>query len=198
MIKRLFDLIIALPLLLLVSPILIIIAFLIKLNSKGPVFYLQQRVGFKGKDFFIYKFRTMRIGADKLGLLTVGGRDPRVTTVGYFLRKYKLDELPQLINVVNGSMSLVGPRPEVRKYVNLYSSEQKNVLLAKPGITDYASIEYADENNLLAASSDPEKTYIDEIMPAKLKLNMKYIAEQGVFTDVKIIFLTVQRIIRGH
>jgi lipopolysaccharide/colanic/teichoic acid biosynthesis glycosyltransferase len=198
MIKRLFDLIIALPLLLLVSPILIIIAFLIKLNSKGPVFYLQQRVGFKGKDFFIYKFRTMRIGADKLGLLTVGGRDPRVTTVGYFLRKYKLDELPQLINVVNGSMSLVGPRPEVRKYVNLYSSEQKNVLLAKPGITDYASIEYADENNLLAASSDPEKTYIDEIMPAKLKLNMKYIAEQGVITDVKIIFLTVLRIIRGH
>lgn len=198
MIKRLFDLIIALPLLLLVSPILIIIAFLIKLNSKGPVFYLQQRVGFKGKDFFIYKFRTMRIGADKLGLLTVGGRDPRVTTVGYFLRKYKLDELPQLINVVNGSMSLVGPRPEVRKYVNLYSVEQKNVLLAKPGITDYASIEYADENNLLAASSDPEKTYIDEIMPAKLKLNMKYIAEQGVITDVKIIFLTVQRIIRGH
>jgi len=198
MIKRLFDLIIALPLLLLVSPILIIIAFLIKLNSKGPVFYLQQRVGFKGKDFFIYKFRTMRIGADKLGLLTVGGRDPRVTTVGYFLRKYKLDELPQLINVVNGSMSLVGPRPEVRKYVNLYSAEQKNVLLAKPGITDYASIEYADENNLLAASSDPEKTYIDEIMPAKLKLNMKYIAEQGVITDVKIIFLTVQRIIRGH
>jgi lipopolysaccharide/colanic/teichoic acid biosynthesis glycosyltransferase len=198
MIKRLFDLIIALPFLLLVSPILIIIAVLIKLNSKGPVFYLQQRVGFMGNDFFIYKFRTMRIGADKLGLLTVGGRDPRVTTVGYFLRKYKLDELPQLINVVNGSMSLVGPRPEVRKYVDMYSSEQKNVLLAKPGITDYASIEYADENNLLAASSDPEKTYIDEIMPAKLKLNMKYIAEQGVFTDVKIIFLTVQRIIRGH
>jgi lipopolysaccharide/colanic/teichoic acid biosynthesis glycosyltransferase len=198
MIKRLFDLVIALPLLMLVSPILLVIAVLIKLNSKGPIFYLQQRVGLNGADFFIYKFRTMRIGADKLGLLTVGGRDPRVTSVGYFLRKYKLDELPQLINVVNGSMSLVGPRPEVRKYVDMYNSEQRKVLNAKPGITDYASIEYADENNLLASSENPERTYIDEIMPAKLKLNMKYIAEQGVITDIKIIFSTVIRVIRGH
>jgi lipopolysaccharide/colanic/teichoic acid biosynthesis glycosyltransferase len=198
MIKRLFDLVIALPLLMLVSPILLVIAVLIKLNSKGPIFYLQQRVGLNGADFFIYKFRTMRIGADKLGLLTVGGRDPRVTSVGYFLRKYKLDELPQLINVVNGSMSLVGPRPEVRKYVDMYNSEQRKVLNAKPGITDYASIEYADENNLLASSENPERTYIDEIMPAKLKLNMKYIAEQGVITDIKIIFSTVMRVIRGH
>jgi lipopolysaccharide/colanic/teichoic acid biosynthesis glycosyltransferase len=198
MIKRLFDLVIALPLLLLVSPILLVIGILIKLNSNGPIFYLQQRVGLNGSDFFIYKFRTMRIGADKLGLLTVGGRDPRVTTVGYFLRKYKLDELPQLINVVNGTMSLVGPRPEVRKYVDMYNSEQRKVLNAKPGITDYASIEYADENNLLAASSDPERTYIDEIMPAKLKLNMKYISEQGVVTDIKIIFSTIMRVIRGH
>lgn len=198
MIKRLFDLIIALPLLILVSPLLLIIGILIKLNSNGPIFYLQQRVGYKGVDFHIFKFRTMRIGSDKLGLLTVGGRDPRVTSVGYILRKYKLDELPQLINVVNGSMSLVGPRPEVRKYVDMYSSEQRNVLNAKPGITDYASIEYADENNLLAASADPEKTYIEEIMPAKLKLNMKYISEQGVITDLKIIFSTVIRIIRGH
>jgi lipopolysaccharide/colanic/teichoic acid biosynthesis glycosyltransferase len=182
----------------LVSPILLVIAVLIKLNSKGPIFYLQQRVGLNGADFFIYKFRTMRIGADKLGLLTVGGRDPRVTSVGYFLRKYKLDELPQLINVVNGSMSLVGPRPEVRKYVDMYNSEQRKVLNAKPGITDYASIEYADENNLLASSENPERTYIDEIMPAKLKLNMKYIAEQGVITDIKIIFSTVIRVIRGH
>ncbi len=198
MIKRLFDLVIVLPLLLLVSPILLVIGILIKLNSNGPIFYLQQRVGINGSDFFIYKFRTMRIGADKLGLLTVGGRDPRVTSVGYFLRKYKLDELPQLINVVNGTMSLVGPRPEVRKYVDMYNSEQRKVLNAKPGITDYASIEYADENNLLAASSDPERTYIDEIMPAKLKLNMKYISEQGVVTDIKIIFSTIMRVIRGH
>ncbi|HOS47733.1 MAG TPA: sugar transferase [Bacteroidia bacterium] len=196
--KRLFDLVIALPLLILVSPILLVIAVLIKLNSKGPIFFLQQRVGLNGADFFIYKFRTMQIGADKMGLLTVGGRDPRVTSVGYFLRKYKLDELPQLINVVNGTMSLVGPRPEVRKYVDLYNSDQRMVLNAKPGITDYASIEYADENNLLASSENPERTYIDEIMPAKLKLNMKYIAEQGVITDIKIIFSTVMRVIRGH
>jgi len=198
MIKRLFDLVIALPLLILVSPILLVIAVLIKLNSKGPIFFLQQRVGLNGADFFIYKFRTMQIGADKMGLLTVGGRDPRVTSVGYFLRKYKLDELPQLINVVNGTMSLVGRRPEVRKYVDLYNSDQRMVLNAKPGITDYASIEYADENNLLASSENPERTYIDEIMPAKLKLNMKYIAEQGVITDIKIIFSTVMRVIRGH
>jgi lipopolysaccharide/colanic/teichoic acid biosynthesis glycosyltransferase len=198
MIKRLFDLVIALPLLILVSPILLVIGILIKLNSRGPIFYLQQRVGLNGSDFSIYKFRTMRIGADKLGLLTVGGRDPRVTSVGYLLRKYKLDELPQLINVVNGTMSLVGPRPEVRKYVDMYNTEQRKVLNAKPGITDYASIEYADENNLLAASSDPERTYIDEIMPAKLSLNMKYISEQGIDTDLKIIFSTLIRIIRGH
>ncbi len=196
--KRLFDLVIALPLLILVSPLLLLIGFLIKLNSNGSVFYLQQRVGWRDVDFFIYKFRTMRMGSDKSGLLTVGRRDPRVTSVGYFLRKYKLDELPQLINVVTGSMSLVGPRPEVRKYVHLYSLEQRNVLNAKPGITDYASIEYADENNILAASADPEQTYINEIMPAKLKLNMKYISEQGILTDIKIILYTVRRIIRGH
>ncbi len=196
--KRLFDLVIALPLLILVSPLLLLIGFLIKLNSNGSVFYLQQRVGWRDVDFFIYKFRTMRMGSDKSGLLTVGRRDPRVTSVGYFLRKYKLDELPQLINVVNGTMSLVGPRPEVRKYVHLYSLEQRNVLNAKPGITDYASIEYADENNILAASADPEQTYINEIMPAKLKLNMKYISEQGILTDIKIILYTVRRIIRGH
>lgn len=198
MIKRLFDLVFALPLLILLSPFLVVIGILIKVNSHGPIFYLQQRVGYKNHDFFIYKFRTMQIGADKLGLLTVGGRDPRVTSVGYFLRKYKLDELPQLINVVNGTMSLVGPRPEVKKYVHLYSLEQRNVLNAKPGITDYASIEYADENTILAASADPEQTYINEIMPAKLKLNMKYISEQGIITDFKIILFTVRRIIRGH
>lgn len=198
MIKRLFDLVIALPLLILVSPVLLIIGILIKLNSKGPIFYLQQRVGLNGSDFFIYKFRTMRTGADKMGLLTVGGRDPRVTSVGYFLRKYKLDEIPQLINVVNGTMSLVGPRPEVRKYVQLYNVEQRKVLNVKPGITDYASIEYADENNLLATSPNPERTYIEEIMPAKLNLNMKYIEEQGVITDIKIIFSTIARIILGR
>ena len=137
----------------------------------------------------------MQSGSDKKGLLTVGGRDPRITSTGYFLRKYKLDELPQLLNVFFGSMSLVGPRPEVRKYVELYTDDQKKVLLVKPGITDYASLEYFNENDLLAKSTNPEQTYITEVMPAKLALNKKYIKEVGLITDLKIIFLTLQRIV---
>jgi lipopolysaccharide/colanic/teichoic acid biosynthesis glycosyltransferase len=195
MIKRLFDLMITIPMLLLVSPFFLIIALLIKLGSKGPVFYMQTRVGLNSRDFKIFKFRTMQMNADKAGLLTVGGRDPRVTPVGYFLRKYKLDELPQLLNVLFGSMSLVGPRPEVRKYVDLYNAAQLKVLSVKPGITDYASIEYSEENELLAKSNDPERTYIDEIMPAKLLLNQKYIAEKSLTTDIKIIWLTFKKII---
>jgi lipopolysaccharide/colanic/teichoic acid biosynthesis glycosyltransferase len=195
MLKRLFDLMITIPMLLLVSPFFLIIALLIKLGSKGPVFYMQTRVGINSRDFKIFKFRTMHINADKAGLLTVGGRDPRVTPIGYFLRKYKLDELPQLLNVLFGSMSLVGPRPEVRKYVDLYNVEQQKVLSVKPGITDYASIEYSEENELLAKSNDPERTYIDEIMPAKLLLNQKYIAEKSLTTDIKIIWLTFKKII---
>lgn len=195
MIKRLFDLMITIPMLLLVSPFFLIIALLIKLGSKGPVFYMQTRVGLNSRDFKIFKFRTMQMNADKAGLLTVGGRDPRVTPIGYFLRKYKLDELPQLLNVLFGSMSLVGPRPEVRKYVDLYNVEQQKVLSVKPGITDYASIEYSEENELLAKSNDPERTYIDEIMPAKLLLNQKYIAEKSLTTDIKIIWLTFKKII---
>lgn len=132
--------------------------------------------------------------ADRKGLLTVGGRDPRVTRSGYFLRKYKLDELPQLINVLKGEMSLVGPRPEVRKYVDMYNQEQLQVFNVKPGITDFAAIAYADENELLSKSSDAERTYIDEIMPAKLKLNLKYVAEQGFNTDMKILFKTFTRV----
>jgi lipopolysaccharide/colanic/teichoic acid biosynthesis glycosyltransferase len=195
MIKRLFDLMITLPMLLLVSPFFLIIALLIKIGSNGPVFYKQVRVGLNNRDFKIFKFRTMHINADKAGLLTVGGRDPRVTPIGFFLRKYKLDELPQLLNVLLGSMSLVGPRPEVRKYVDLYNAEQQKVLSVKPGITDYASIEYSEENDLLAKSSDPEKTYIEEIMPAKLLLNQKYIAEKSIITDIKIIWMTAIKII---
>ena len=195
MLKRLFDLMITLPMLLLVSPFFLIIALLIKLGSNGPVFYMQTRVGLNNRDFKIFKFRTMHINADKAGLLTVGGRDPRVTPIGFFLRKYKLDELPQLLNVLFGSMSLVGPRPEVRKYVDLYNAEQQKVLSVKPGITDYASIEYSEENDLLAKSSDPEKTYIEEIMPAKLLLNQKYIAEKSIITDLKIIWMTAAKII---
>jgi lipopolysaccharide/colanic/teichoic acid biosynthesis glycosyltransferase len=195
MVKRLFYLMINIPMLLLVSPFFLIIALLIKLGSKGPVFYMQTRVGLNSRDFKIFKFRTMQMNADKAGLLTVGGRDPRVTPIGYFLRKYKLDELPQLLNVLFGSMSLVGPRPEVRKYVDLYNVEQQKVLSVKPGITDYASIEYSEENELLAKSNDPERTYIDEIMPAKLLLNQKYIAEKSLTTDIKIIWLTFKKII---
>lgn len=161
-----------------------------------PLFYLQTRVGKKGKDFKLFKFRTMHLDADKKGLLTVGGRDPRVTSIGYYLRKYKLDELPQLFNVLFGTMSLVGPRPEVRKYVDLYTKEQQQVLSVKPGITDFASLEYINENDLLAKSNNPEKTYIEEIMPAKLALNMKYIQQQSILVDFKIILNTIFKIIK--
>ncbi|MCC6180697.1 MAG: sugar transferase [Bacteroidia bacterium] len=195
MLKRLFDIIASLFGLLILSPLFILIALLIVLGSGFPVFYLQIRVGKNNQDFKLFKFRTMRKDSDKKGLLTVGGRDPRVTSIGYYLRKFKLDELPQLFNVIIGTMSLVGPRPEVRKYVNLYTTEQQKVLKAKPGITDYASIEYFSENELLAQSNNPEKTYIEEIMPAKLKLNQRYINEQGILTDIKIILKTIAKII---
>lgn len=193
--KRLFDIVCSFTGLLLLSPLLILISLCVGLGSRGGVFYRQTRVGKNGVDFKLFKFRTMHTGADKKGLLTVGGRDPRITAAGYYLRRYKLDELPQLFNVLSGSMSLVGPRPEVRKYVELYNAEQKKVLLVKPGITDYASLEYFSENELLAASSDPEKTYIEEVMPAKLALNRQYISEAGLLTDLKIILRTLKRIV---
>jgi lipopolysaccharide/colanic/teichoic acid biosynthesis glycosyltransferase len=194
MLKRLFDIFFSLLGLIILFPFFIIIAAFVGLTSNGGVFYLQSRVGKNGKDFKLFKFRTMYTDADKKGLLTVGGRDPRITPVGFYLRKYKLDELPQLLNVLFGSMSLVGPRPEVRKYVDLYTSQQKEILLVKPGITDYASLEYFSENELLAQSADPELTYISEVMPAKLELNRKYILEAGLVTDLKIIFRTIRRI----
>lgn len=194
--KRIFDLILSNLGLIILSPLLIFLWFWILIDSPGGGFYKQLRVGKNGKDFLLWKFRTMHVDADKKGLLTVGGRDPRVTKVGYTLRKYKLDELPQLINVVLGEMSLVGPRPEVRKYVNLYSDEQQKVLLVKPGITDYASLEFITENELLSHSESPEKTYIEEIMPAKLKLNLKYINEQNLWVDLSIIFKTIRKIIK--
>ena len=195
MLKRTFDIFSSLIGLIILSPFLFIISILILITSRGGIFYHQVRVGKNGKDFHLWKFRTMKTDSDKPGLLTVGGRDARITGIGYFLRKYKIDELPQLINVLFGDMSLVGPRPEVRKYVNMYTPEQLHVLDVQPGITDYASIEYSNENDLLAKSSDPEKTYIDEVMPAKLKLNMKYIAEKSFGTDLKIIFRTIGKII---
>lgn len=193
--KRLFDIVFSFIGLVLLSPLFLIIAILIMVTSKGSVFYIQKRVGYKGIDFNLIKFRTMNTGAENSGLLTVGGRDPRITSIGFYLRKYKLDELPQLINVLKGDMSLVGPRPEVRKYVELYSEEQKQVLEMKPGITDYASIAYFNENDLIANSQNPEETYIREVMPAKIKLNLKYKNEVGVLTDLKLIFKTFARIL---
>ena len=193
--KRLFDLVCALIGVVILTPFFLSIALIIILDSKGGVFYRQIRVGKGGKDFGLLKFRTMGLNADKEGLLTVGMKDNRVTRIGYYLRKYKLDELPQLFNVLYGDMSLVGPRPEVRKYVDLYNDEQKKVLTISPGITDLASIEYFNENEILGKSSNPEETYIQEIMPAKLALNLKYIASRGLLTDFKIILRTVKRIL---
>ncbi|WP_295655838.1 sugar transferase [uncultured Haemophilus sp.] len=193
---RFFDFILSLVGLVVLAPIFIVLAIWIKIDSKGPVFYKQVRVGQNGIDFGLFKFRSMVVDADKKGLITVGGRDPRITRSGYFIRKYKLDELPQLINVLVGDMSLVGPRPEVRKYVDLYTDEQQKVLSVKPGITDYASIEYMDENEILGKSSDPEKTYIEEIMPEKIKYNMKYILNKNISEYFKIIFLTLLKIVR--
>jgi lipopolysaccharide/colanic/teichoic acid biosynthesis glycosyltransferase len=192
--KRFIDILICLPAVVILSPVFMVIAIWIKTDSTGPVLYLQERIGKSGKPFRIFKFRTMRTNADKQGLLTVGGRDPRVTGAGFYLRKYKLDELPQLFNVLIGHMSLVGPRPEVKKYVDLYSTDQRKVLSVKPGITDYASIEYSNENELLARSDDPESTYIKEVMPAKLRLNLKYIQEQSLVTDLRIIFQTLKKV----
>ncbi|HMR45793.1 MAG TPA: sugar transferase [Bacteroidia bacterium] len=196
MIKRCFDVVVSLTAIVILLPLLLLIALWIKADSRGNVLYKQIRVGKGGKDFGILKFRTMRPDSDSKGLLTVGGHDPRITKAGYILRKYKLDELPQLFNVLAGEMSLVGPRPEVRKYVSCYSAEQLKVLNVKPGITDYASIHYSNENEILAQSADPEQTYVQEIMPHKLALNLKYIQEAGIITDLKIIAGTVAKIVR--
>lgn len=193
--KRLMDIFFSLIGLILLFPLFLIIGLIIILDSKGGVFYKQTRVGKDGKDFKLFKFRSMAVGSDQKGLLTVGGNDSRITKPGYFIRKYKIDELPQLINVFIGDMSLVGPRPEVRKYVDLYNQEQQKVLSVKPGITDYASIAYINENEVLGKSSNPEKNYIEEVMPSKLKLNLKYIEEKSVITDIKIIFKTIAKII---
>ncbi len=194
MLKRTFDIFCSLFGLLILSPLLIIIAILVATTSPGGVFYRQVRVGKDFKNFKILKFRSMRPDSDKKGLLTVGSKDNRVTKVGYFIRKYKIDELPQLINVLVGDMSFVGPRPEVPKYVEMYNEEQRKVLSVRPGITDYASIEYRNENDILAKSNTPEQTYIDEVMPAKLALNIKYINEMSFTTDIKIIFRTFFKI----
>lgn len=193
---RLLDIIFSAVGLLLLSPLFLIIYILIRCESKGGGFYCQQRVGKDGRMFGLYKFRSMRTGSDKKGLITVGGHDSRITRMGYFIRKYKIDELPQLWNVLKGDMSLVGPRPEVKKYVELYTEEQRRVLSVRPGITDYASIEYVDENEILGKADNPDRVYVEEIMPAKIKLNMRYIENRSLKEYFKIIGLTFINIFR--
>ena len=195
MLKRIFDITSSLFGLILLSPFMIIIAILIKLDSKGPIFFKQVRVTKNGREFKIFKYRTMRVGSDKYSQITVG-KDSRITKVGDFLRKYKLDEIPQLINVLIGDMSLVGPRPEVPKYVALYTEGQREILKVRAGITDYASIEFSNENDILANETDPEKAYIEKIMPRKIELNKKYLSEISVMTDIKIILLTIKKILK--
>ncbi len=193
--KRLFDIILAVFILLAFLPFGLLISLLIWVSSPGGIFYRQQRVGQFDQDFSLLKFRSMRPDSDKAGQLTVGMRDPRITRIGVFLRRYKLDEFPQFINVLKGDMSIVGPRPEVREYVNYYTEDQKKVLLAKPGITDYASLHYFKENEILGKATDPHKTYIEEVMPAKLEWNKKYIENQSLVTDISIIWQTFKRMI---
>lgn len=190
MLKRCFDIVCSALGLLVLSPLFLVVSLWIKLDSKGPVFYRQVRVGRKNKDFRIYKFRSMAVDSDKKGLITIGGKDSRVTRVGYYIRKYKIDELPQLINVFIGDMSFVGPRPEVRKYVDMYTAEQLRVLDVRPGITDAASIKYRNENDLLATQSNPELYYIQVIMQDKLQINLDYVANHSFIKDINLIFKT--------
>ena len=194
--KRLFDIVASGFGLLILSPLLLLVAIWIKLDSEGPVFFRQVRVGRYNKDFRIFKFRSMRVGSDKGSLVTIGGRDPRVTRSGYFIRKFKIDELPQLINVLIGDMSLVGPRPEVRHYVNYWTEEQMHVLDVRPGITDPASIKYRNENELLENANNPEKFYIEVIMQEKIELYLHYVKNASLGYDIKLIFQTLWAIIK--
>lgn len=194
--KRAFDIVASACGLLLLSPIFLVMAIWIKLDSEGPVFYRQVRVGRGNKDFRIFKFRSMRVGADRGSLVTIGGRDPRITRSGYFIRKYKLDEFPQLINVLKGDMSLVGPRPEVRHYVNYWTSEQMHVLDVRPGITDPASIKFRNENELMEQAKDPENYYIHVIMQEKIRLYLEYVRKASFLYDIRLIFKTFYVIIK--
>lgn len=193
---RFFDILFSIIGLVLLSPLFTVLYFLIRIESQGGGFYSQERIGKNGKPFKLFKFRSMRIGSDKKGLITIGEKDNRITETGFILRKYKLDELPQLWNVFIGDMSLVGPRPEVKKYTDLYTEEQKQVLQVRPGITDWASIKYVDENKILGESKDPDDAYVNLIMPNKIKLNMVYIQHQTLGEYFKIIFTTFKEIVR--
>ena len=196
--KCIFDIMVSGLGLIVLSPLFLFLAIWIKLDSKGPVFYKQVRVGYKNKDFRIIKFRSMRVGADKGSLVTIGGHDPRVTRSGYFIRKFKLDELPQLINVFVGDMSLVGPRPEVRHYVDYWTPEQMHVLDVRPGITDPASIKFRNENELMEKAEDPEKCYIEVIMQEKIKLYLEYVQKRSFWYDLGLIFKTFWVIVKEH
>lgn len=195
--KRLFDIVFSFLGIIFFLPVGFILVFSILLCNKGGVFYFQSRVGRYGKPFKLFKFRSMRIGSDEKGLITIGSDDQRITKLGRFLRKYKLDEIPQLINILKGDMSFVGPRPEVRKYVDLYSEEQKKVLTVLPGLTDYASLRFFDENRILAEYDDPEKVYIGKILPDKLKLSLKYVEEKNFLLDIKLILKTILRLFKN-
>jgi len=193
-VKRIFDIIVSFIILLVFLPFGLFIALGILFTSKGGVFYVQERIGKNGKTFGLFKFRTMRTGADKEGRLTVG-KDNRITAIGHFLRKYKLDEFPQFLNVFFGQMSIVGPRPEVKEFVDLYTDDQREILKVKPGITDLASLEYFEENKILGKAEDPHKAYVNEVMPAKIELNKKYLKNPTISNDVKIMWRTFLRII---
>lgn len=195
MLKRAFDVVASGLGLIVLSPLFVVLAIWIKADSRGPVFYRQVRVGRHNRDFRLYKFRSMRPDSDKKGLITVGGHDPRVTRSGYYIRKYKLDELPQLINVFLGDMSLVGPRPEVRKYVDMYTPEQMRVLDVRPGITSLASIRYRNENDILAKASDPDRAYVTQVMPDKIAIDLEYVPKASLLTDIRLIFMTFKEII---
>ena len=192
---RFFDILFSLIGLLICLPLFFIVAICITIDSGGGVFYIQSRVGKDGKEFRLLKFRSMRKDTGKTGGLTIGRHDSRITKAGYYLRRLKLDELPQLINVLMGEMSLVGPRPEIRKYVDLYTAEQRKVLSVRPGITDYASLEYINENEILGKSSQPEQKYITEVMPAKIMLNMRFISDPSISNYFRILGLTLKNIV---
>ena len=196
MLKRLFDIFFSLFALLVFLPFGLILALIIVLESRGGVFYKQERIGQFGKPFYLFKFRSMKTGSDKKGLLTVGMNDSRITKSGYFIRKFKLDEMPQFINVLKGDMSIVGPRPEVKKYVDLYTAEQRQILNVKPGITDYASLEYFNENEILGKAIDPENAYIEKVMPDKIQINQRYLKNPSIFQDLIIIGQTLLKMFR--
>ena len=193
---RFFDILLSSIGLILLSPLLLLVYVLVRTESKGPGFYSQKRIGKDGVPFRLYKFRSMRRGSDKGHLITVGGRDSRITKVGYYIRKYKIDELPQLWNVLTGDMSLVGPRPEVERYVRLYTPEQRIVLSVEPGTTDYASIAFSNENELLGQAKDPEEMYVNEIMPKKIEYNLNFINNRTLVEYFKIIFMTLCKILK--